>query len=146
MKWKEISTCVSVAVALMCLITIIPVHAAEQHDWQIKQAFGYNCQLNVEVDGWWDPNDGQKGYYRAEHIAVRWANSPVQTLGSLYMYYATARYNNTEPTSADSIDRTLTVSPASVFAQTRGYSMFKNTQTGKVYQLLTDWAIISNWG
>jgi hypothetical protein len=146
MRLKEISLCLSVAAALMCLIAIIPVHAAEQHDWQIKQAIGYNSQVVVEVDGWWDPNDGLAGYYRTEHIAVRWANSPVQIYENLTMYYQTSWYYESKSTPGESIDIPKTLSRASQFAQTRGHSKFRNTQTGAIFQLWTDWALIYNWG
>jgi len=147
MRWKEISSCVSVAVALMCLITIIPVHAAEQHDWAVTQAFGQgNCMLCSEVDGWWDPNDRVQVYYKTEFIAVRVPRSPWVSYGFLWIYWYNDNNPGADATTGDVLDDYIFTPNGTRTAKTRCIGSFRNPQTGATQGFSTPWATISNSG
>ena len=139
---KELSLCACVTLALMSLVVIAPVHAVIGKDWDVKQASGPGCHVAVEVDGWYDTEDGYSGYFKTEHIATRWYYSPVIPFGYLYMFYDSNKYNRTAWTFGDTIDKTPNFDGTVLFARTRGFSQFKNTETNDYYQVWTNWALI----
>lgn len=141
-KQKELFLCACVALVLMSLMTILPVHAASGKDWDVEWKYGYKSYLGVEADGYWTTEDEGGGYYKTEHIAVRWVESPVILMPPFIMYYSNIWANSSTYTMLQEteLNETFQSSPNSPFARTRGYSQFKNTNTGESWPLQTDWA------